>query len=172
MTRAAAVALVLLATGWTVPARADAVADFYRDKTVTLVSAGEAGGAHGTYAQVITAHIKKHIPGNPNVVIQYMLGAGGNQAPNYLYNVAPRDGTMIGLLLQDLIFNARIGVQAVKYDPAQVHYLGGADVTRTTVSVMKASGILTLDDARRKEVLMGSTGKSGQTYTRTKEPTS
>jgi hypothetical protein len=164
MRRAAILALAALGAVYAVPAQADAVADFYRDKTVTLVSAGEAGGAHGTYAQLITAHIRKHIPGNPNVVIQYMLGAGGNQAPNYLYNVAPRDGTVIGLPLQDLIFNARIGVQAVKYDAAQAHYLGGADVTRTTVSVMKASGIRTLDDARRQEVLMGSTGKSGQTY--------
>jgi tripartite-type tricarboxylate transporter receptor subunit TctC len=146
------------------PARADAVAEFYRDKTVTLISAGEAGGAHGAYAQLITTHIRRHIPGNPNVVIQYMLGAGGNLAPNYLYTVAPKDGTAIGLPLQDLIFNARIGVQAVKYDPAKTHYLGGADVTRTTVSVMKASGVHSLDDAKRREVLMGATGKSGQTY--------
>ena len=58
----------------------------------------------------------------------------------------------------------RIGVQAVKYDAAKVHYLGGADVTRTAVSVMKASGVASLDDAKRREVLMGSTGKSGQTY--------
>src|SRR5882672_9432774 len=164
MRRAAIVVLAASAAAWAMPAQADAVADFYKDKTVTLFSAGEAGGAHGTYAQLITAHIKRHIPGNPNVVIQYMLGAGGNQAPNYLYNVAPKDGTVIGLPLQDLIVNARIGVQAVKYDPAVVHYLGGADVTRTTVSVMKASGILTLEDAKRKEVLMGATGKSGQTY--------
>src|SRR5215217_1217867 len=159
-----ALAAAAAAAFWTLPAQADAVADFYKDKTITLISAGEAGGAHGTYAQAITAHIKKHIPGNPNVIIQYMLGAGGNQAANYLYNVAPKDGTAIGLPLQDLIFNARIGVQAVKYDAARTYYLGGADVTRTTVSVMKASGILTLDDARQKEVLMGSTGKSGQTY--------
>ena len=161
-TIAALAALACLAAA--AAARADAVADFYRDKTVTLISAGEAGGAHGTYAQVMAAHIRKQIPGNPTVVIQYMLGAGGNQAPNYLYNVAAKDGTVIGLPLQDLIFNARIGVQAVKYDPAAVHYLGGADVTRTTVSVMKASGVLTLDDAKRKEVLMGATGRSGQTY--------
>jgi hypothetical protein len=68
------------------------------------------------------------------------------------------------LPLQDLIFNARIGVQAVRYDAAKAHYLGGADVTRTTVSVMKTSGVHTLDDAKRREVLMGATGRSGQTY--------
>jgi tripartite-type tricarboxylate transporter receptor subunit TctC len=156
---AIAIAAVLASPAW-----ADPVADFYKDKTITVISAGEAGGAHGTYAQLIAPYIRKHIPGNPNVVVQYMLGAGGNQAPNYLFNVAVKDGTVLGLPLQDLIFNARIGVQAVKYDPAQAHYLGGADVTRTVVSVMKRSGIATLDDASKREVLMGSTGKSGQTY--------
>src|SRR5262249_54946723 len=139
---------------WAAPAAADPVADFYKDKTISLISAGEAGGAHGTYAQVIAAHIRKHIPGNPAVVFQQMLGAGGNLAPNYVYTVAPKDGTALCLPLQDLIFNARIGVQAVKYDASKVHYLGGADVTRTTVTVMKASGVHTLEDAKRKEVLM------------------
>ena len=146
------------------PARADAVADFYKGKTITLVSAGEAGGAHATYAQMLVQHFSRHMPGNPNVVIQYMAGAGGNLAPNYLHNVAPKDGTVIGHPLQDLIFNARIGIAAVKYDAGKVHYLGGADVTRTTVTVWKASGIHTLEDARRREVLMGASGKSGQTY--------
>ncbi len=164
MTRQAVLALTIAGVMCPLAALADPVADFYKDKTVTVVSAGEAGGAHGAYAQLIAAHIKKYIPGSPAVVIQYMLGAGGNLAPNYLYSVAPKDGTAIGLPLQDLIFNARIGVQAVKYDAGKVHYLGGADVTRTTVSVMKRSGIATLEDAKRKEVLMGSTGKSGQTY--------
>ena len=115
-------------------AQADSVADFYRGKTVTLISAGGAGGAHGTYAQLLVAHFRNHIPGHPNVIIQYMLGAGGNVAANYLYNVAPKDGTAIGLPLQDLIFNARIGVKAVKYDASKAHYLGGADITRTTVA--------------------------------------
>jgi len=146
------------------PAHADAVADFYKGKTITLVSAGEAGGAHATYAQMLVQHFRRHIPGNPNVVIQYMAGAGGNLAPNHLYNVAPKDGTAIGHPLQDLIFNARIGIAAVKYDASKVHYLGGADVTRTTVSVWKASGIHTLEDAKRREVLMGASGRSGQTY--------
>src|SRR5690349_15182910 len=53
------------------PARADAVADFYKDKTITLVSAGEAGGAHGTYAQLLVQHFRRHVPGNPNIVIQH-----------------------------------------------------------------------------------------------------
>jgi tripartite-type tricarboxylate transporter receptor subunit TctC len=159
-----AASVLLAAALAAAPACADPVADFYRNKSVTVVSAGEAGGAHGVYAQLISAHIKAHIPGNPNVVIQHMVGAGGNLAMNYLHNVASKDGTHIGVPLQDLIVNARIGVAAVKYDPATAHYLGGADVTRTTVTVMKASGVASLEDARRKEVVMGASGKSGQNY--------
>lgn len=145
-------------------AAADAVADFYKDKTITVVSAGGAGGAHGAYAQLISTQIGKYIPGKPNVIVQYMPGAGGNKAMNYLFRTRPDDGTFLGVPLQDLIFNARIGVKAVKYDPARALYLGGVDSTRTTVTVMRASGAVTLDDAKRKEVLMGSSGKSGQTY--------
>jgi tripartite-type tricarboxylate transporter receptor subunit TctC len=156
--------LAAVAIVWSAPAAADPVADFYRGKTIIVVSGGEVGGAHGVYAQLIVPHIKKYIPGNPNVVIQYMGGAGGNLAMNYLYNIAPKDGTYIGVPLQDLIVNARIAVAAVKYDAAAAHYLGGADVTRTTVTVMKASGVHSLDDARHKEVLMGASGKSGQNY--------
>ena len=164
MRRSADAFLLALALLADAPARADSVADFYRGKSITVVSAGEAGGAHGVYAQLISAHIKAHVPGNPSIVIQHMVGAGGNLAMNYLYNAAPRDGSYIGVPLQDLIVNARIGVAAVKYDPAAALYLGGADVTRTTVTVMKASGVASLEDARRKEVLMGASGKSGQNY--------
>ena len=143
---------------------ADPVAEFYKNRTVTVVSAGEAGGAHGIYAQIISSHIRKHIPGNPNIIIQYMMGAGGNLSMNYLYNAAPKDGTAVGVPLQDLIFNARIGVTAVKYDASKAHYLGGADSTRTTVTVMKASGVKTLDAAKRQEAVMGASGRSGQSY--------
>jgi tripartite-type tricarboxylate transporter receptor subunit TctC len=143
---------------------ADPVADFYRDKTVKVISAGGAAGAHGAYAQLISSYIQKYIPGNPTVIMQYMAGAGGNKAMNYLFNATANDGAHIGVPLQDLIFNARIGVKAVKYDPARAQYLGGVDSTRTTVSVMKASGVTTLEDAKRREVIMGTGGKSGQTY--------
>jgi tripartite-type tricarboxylate transporter receptor subunit TctC len=164
MRRRAISALAAAMAACATPVVADPVADFYRGKTIVVVSGGEVGGAHGAYAQLIVPHIKKHIPGNPNVIIQYMGGAGGNLAMNYLYNIAPKDGTYIGVPLQDLIVNARIAVAAVKYDAAAAHYLGGADVTRTTVTVMKASGVNSLDDARHKEVLMGASGKAGQNY--------
>ena len=153
--------LVSAMTIWGGPALADSVSDFYKGKTITVVSSGGAGGAHGAYAQLISAQIGKFIPGRPNVIVQYMPGAGGNKAMNYLYNVSAQNGANLGVPLQDLIFNARIGIKAVKYDPARARYLGGVDTTRTTVTVMKSSGVLSLDDAKRKEVLMASAGRGG-----------
>lgn len=164
MNRAIIFALASASVLWAVPAQAESVADFYKDKTVTIVSSGGAGGSHGAYAQLISAHIEKFIPGNPNVIIQYKPGAGGNKAINYLYNATRHDGTFVGVPLQDLMFNARIGVKGVKYDATKAHYLGGADVPFVSVTVMKASGITSLRDAKRKEVLMASAGKGGQTY--------
>jgi len=93
-----------------------------------------------------------------------MPGAGGNKAMNYLYNVTSRNGTAVGVPLQDLVFNARVGIKAVKYDASKVRYLGGVDSTRTTVTVMKTLGVTTLDGAKRKEVLMAASGRGGQTY--------
>ena len=149
---------------WTIPAQADSVSDFYSGKTITVVNSGGAGGSHGAYAQLITAHIDKFIPGNPNVINQYMPGAGGNKAMNYLYNATRDDGTYIGAPLQNLVFNARIGVKGVKYDASKAHYLGGADAPFVSVTVMKSSGIASLDDAKRKEVIMASAGRGGPAY--------
>lgn len=164
ISRQAIFGLALATMAWATSAQADAVSEFYSGKTITLISAGSAGGAHGQYAQLIAPHISKHIPGNPNIIIQYMTGAGGNRAMNYLFNVPPDDGTYLGVPLQVLVFSPRIGVSGIKYEPAKAHYLGGADVIRNVVTVMKASGIETLEDAKQKEVLMGASGKSAQPY--------
>ena len=158
---ALAVSATMVCSG---PVQADAVADFYKGKTVTIVSAGSAGGAHGVYGQVISAHMQKYFPGKPTIIIQYMAGAGGNKAMSYLFNATTDNGTFLGIPLQDLIFNARIGMRAVKYDPKQAHFLGGADVTRTTVTVMKSSGVTTLEEAKQKEVLMAASGTAAQPY--------
>ncbi len=149
---------------WSAAALADPVADFYAGKTITVVSSGGAGGSHGAYAQLISRQIGKFIPGRPTVIVQFMPGAGGNKAMNYLFNATADDGTYVGVPLQDLMFNARIGVKGVKYDAAKAHYLGGADVPFVSVTVMKSSGIASLDDAKRKEVVLASAGKGGQTY--------
>jgi tripartite-type tricarboxylate transporter receptor subunit TctC len=88
-------AALVWAMPWTLPAQADAVADFYRGKTVTLVVGYGPGGGYDVYARLVARHIGRHIPGNPTIVVQNMPGAGSLRAVNWLYNLAPKDGTAI-----------------------------------------------------------------------------
>src|SRR5688572_25483855 len=97
------------------PARADEVAEFYRGKTVTVVNGGGAGGGSTVYTQVITPILQKHMPGNPNFVIQYMPGAGGARAANFLYSAAAKDGTVLGRPLQEIAFFALLGAPGLQY---------------------------------------------------------
>jgi tripartite-type tricarboxylate transporter receptor subunit TctC len=146
-------------------ARADDVADFYRGKTITVINGGGSGGGSVVYTQVITPLLQKHMPGNPNFVIQYMPGAGGARAANYVYAAAPKDGTVLGRPLQEVAFFALLGTQGLMYDPAKFQYIGGAFTARSTISVMKEfTPVRTIEDARRTEVVIAAGGKASQTY--------
>src|SRR5215472_1459183 len=83
-------------------ARADPVADFYKGRTVTLVVGYGPGGGYDLFARVMARHLGRFIPGNPSVVVQNMPGAGSLRATNWLYAVAPRDGTVIATFARDM----------------------------------------------------------------------
>src|SRR4051812_32007745 len=74
-------------------AQSNSVADFYKGKTISMIVGYSAGGGYDIYARMIAPYLTKHLPGNPTVVVQNMDGAGSLKATNYLYNVAPKDGT-------------------------------------------------------------------------------
>ena len=159
-------ALLLTATlcGTTAPTSADSVADFYRGKTVSIVIAAGPGGGHTQYSLLIAPYLKKHMPGNPTFITQNMGGAGGTKAANYLYNRAAQDGSAIGILLSDTPFASRLRTTGVKYIADRFHYLGGAEKTRSAFVVFKSAGVSSLADMRKKQVIMGSTGKGSQTF--------
>src|ERR1700741_320944 len=99
MHRAFASALVLVLVLLALPAAVsaqDAVADFYRGRSVNLIVGYSSGGGYDTYARILARHLGRHIPGNPSVVVQNMPGAGSLKLANYLFNVAPKDGLTIG----------------------------------------------------------------------------
>src|SRR3954470_11281155 len=81
----------------------DAVAPFYKGKTITIVVGSSPGGGYDLYGRMIARHIGKHIAGNPNVVVSNMPGAASNVAAAYIYNVAPKDGTVIGALFMGAV---------------------------------------------------------------------
>lgn len=146
------------------PAHAETVADFYRGGKITVVLAGGPGGIHSLYTQLVAPHVRKYLPGNPTIIINNMPGAGGTIAANYLYNLAPKDGTAFGALLPEMPIVARFGTPGVRYEPQQFSYLAGADITNSTITLMRSAGINTFAEAKEKVAVLAAGGPGSQTF--------
>jgi tripartite-type tricarboxylate transporter receptor subunit TctC len=136
------------------PAAADPVADFYRGKTVRLIVGYGEGGGYDLYTRLAGLHLGRSIPGNPTVVVQNMPGAGTKVASRYIYNAAPKDGTIIGMVAQAVAQDAIL--ENVKdFDVAKFQWLGRL-TSNIDIGVTQAkSPIKSLEDARKREVLVG-----------------
>lgn len=160
-----AVGVTIFAAGSFTDARADAVADFYRDRTVTMAVATGAGSAYGLHGRLLAEAIKNRIPGRPNVVLQFMPGGGGAKMANYIYNVAPKDGSYIGFPLKYIAVNQALGRKGLKYDAAKFGYIGSLGPINSVVAILKEkSPAYTIEGVLQKQVIMGATGKSSETF--------
>lgn len=139
--------------------------DFYKGKTVTFVVGFAAGGGFDTYTRLIARHIGKHIPGNPEVVVQNRTGAGSLIAANYIYNQAPRDGTVIGNWIGPLVLQQVLGNKAAKFDGRQFGWLGVPTPDSGVCALTKASDIKTMDDwfNSKRPIKIGATGPGSTT---------
>ncbi|HEX2725419.1 MAG TPA: hypothetical protein VHN20_06330, partial [Beijerinckiaceae bacterium] len=147
------------------PARADPVADFYKGKQISwILSAGE-GGGYSSYARAFAPFLGAHIPGNPKVVVQNMPGAGGIRAMNYLFTVAPKDGTVIGLVHSSVPFAPLYGLQGASFDPRKMHWIGSMNATTAICVAWHTAGIKGWQDMMSKEYLVGGTGAGSQMET-------
>ena len=152
----------ILAMGAT-PATADAVADFYKGKTVTVMVPSSLGATLGLYGRLLVDEIGKHIPGNPNVIIESRPGAGGAVGAAYGYNIAPKDGTFIAEVLSPSVTLPLL--RKVKFDGSKFQWIGSLVPRPAVISVWKEkSPAMTLDEAKSKQVIMGSTGKGSETF--------
>ena len=97
-------------------ARADAAADFFSGKSIDMYIAGSPQGSYSYHVRVLSKYLTRHIPGHPNIVPQYMAGAGGIKTANFLYNVAPPNGLAVGTLLKTIAMNQAVQRKGVKYD--------------------------------------------------------
>jgi tripartite-type tricarboxylate transporter receptor subunit TctC len=136
------------------PAAADPVADFYKGKTVRLIVGYGTGGSYDLYGRLAAEFLGRHIPGNPTVITVNMPGAGGFKAVDYLYKVAPQDGTHLGStpqqLAMTLLVNDKMGI-----DPTRFSYLGRI-VSMVDVAVaLPKSGLKSFEDTRKREVTVG-----------------
>jgi len=145
------------------PAAADAIADAYKGKTVTVMVPSSLGATLGLYGRLLVDHIGKHIPGKPNVIIESRPGAGGAVGAAYAYNIAPKDGTFIAEVLAPSVTLPLL--RDVKFDGSKFQWIGSLVPRPAVVSVWKEkTPATTLEEAKQKQVIVGSTGKGSETF--------
>ena len=148
-------------------ARADAVADFYKGKEITINVGYGAGGGYDTNTRLFARHFGKHIPGNPSVIVQNMPGAGSMIAANHNYNVAPKDGTVLAVFASSTALEPLFGNPRAKYDPRKFEWIGSLHRDIASCALWKGAGqgIKTLPDLinAKKEVTFGSTSPTAIT---------
>jgi tripartite-type tricarboxylate transporter receptor subunit TctC len=146
--------IVGLTTG---PARAAGVEDFYRGRTVTVVIGFSAGGGYDLYARLLSRHLGRHIPGEPNVVPQNREGAGSQRATLFLYNAAPKDGTVIGTFSRSMAVAPLL--DNAPFDATRLSWLGSISRDVSVCMTWHTSPIRTFDDMSAKPFTMGGLAK-------------
>ena len=133
-------------------------------KSLSIVIGTDAGGGYDLYARMLGRHIMRHLPGKPTIVPQNMPGAGSMKAAEYLHNIAPKDGTAIGLIFPGAILEPLLGDRAkFRYDPNNLQYLGSADSGVRLCITHKSSKVKTFEDAQRIPANMGGSAAGSST---------
>jgi tripartite-type tricarboxylate transporter receptor subunit TctC len=153
-----AVALVCCAAGAATPAVAQSVEPFFKGKTINVYIGFAPGGTYDYYSRLFARFIGKHIPGNPSVVAQNMPGAGSFLAANFLYAVAPKDGTALGMITQAAAIEEALASPGVKYKSAELNWIGRMSGVVELHLTWKTSLAKTLEDATRDEIPLAGTG--------------
>ena len=139
-------------------AKADAIADFYRARTVTVVVSSSAAGGYDTLARVVARYMGRHLPGNPVFIVRNMPGAGGIAATNFLYNNADRDGSVIGLVQNNTPFEPLFGTKEARYDPVKFNWLGSPSSETAMVLIWHTVPVSSVADLKTYEVTVGVSG--------------
>ncbi len=153
----AAAAFCIAAPG---AAQADAVADFYQGKRITMYIGSSTGGGTDLYGRLVATFIGRHIPGNPTVVPANVPGANGLVAANQLFNTAPKDGTAIGTFGRYAVFEALWKNPAAQFSPEGFNWIGNVQVDISTCVTWHTTGVKTLADFMTRDLKMGATTES------------
>ncbi|HTI86340.1 MAG TPA: hypothetical protein VL966_07035 [Alphaproteobacteria bacterium] len=169
LTRTLAAAVIGASVLLPMSASADAVEDFFKGKTVTYYISTVPGGGYDLYGRFVAQYMGKHIPGNPTLVPKNMPGAGGLTMTNWLYNVAPRDGTAIASPPQALAIEQVLESKGIQYDAGKFTYIGRAAPVVEVMYTWNTSKTKTFKDAQTRETIMGGTGPTSPTITYLKQ---
>lgn len=156
------VLLCLSAIAMTATASAQSVGEFYRGKRINLYVSSTVGGGYDQYARLLAKHIVRHIPGEPMMVVQNMVGAEGIRAANHLYAVAEQDGTSIGALSRN-IGTVQLFQPGIQFDARKFQWIGSPQQEIGLFILSTRKGLRSLDDVRTREVTASSTARNAPT---------
>jgi tripartite-type tricarboxylate transporter receptor subunit TctC len=147
------------ALGTAATARADSIEDFYRGKTIRMFINSTPGAGYDVYARLVARFLGNHIPGHPTIVPQNMPGAGGRAAAAYIYNVAAKDGLSLAALNRSVALSQAMGDPGQMFDTAKFNWIGNPESENSTLATWHTSGVRTFEEAKVKEVTIGTTGE-------------
>src|SRR5437588_9781526 len=145
-----------------VPTQAEPVVDFYRGKTLRMLIGYGPGGGYDIYGRLVAEFLPRHLPGNPRIIAQNMPGAGSFVAAKYMYEAAPKDGTVLGSLAQTLALDSLTNINA-KIDVARMPYIGRVVSNIDTSATLAKTGIKSFEDVRAKQYSVGASGGGSTT---------
>ena len=157
---AAAVLLVLVPS-----AGAQSVAEFYQGRSVDFVVGSGAGGGYDIYARLLARRMGEYIPGKPTLIVKNVVGGGGLRATNLLYNVSPRDGSVIATVSRAMITAPVLGIDSAKFDAAKLTWLGNLTGEDSVCVAWHTAPVKTWDDLKKTRLIVGTAAPGTSTYT-------
>jgi tripartite-type tricarboxylate transporter receptor subunit TctC len=133
-------------------------------KNVTMIIGFGPGGGYDAWGRVVARHIGKNLPGTPNVVPQNMPGGGSFNAANHIYTIAPKDGTVLGIIARDAALGPITGVAGARFDPLKITWLGTPTLETNICISMARAKVKTFKDLTENELIIGNTGAGTGTY--------
>jgi tripartite-type tricarboxylate transporter receptor subunit TctC len=139
----------------------DAIASFYRGKTITIGVGFTAGGGYDLHARTLARHMGRHIPGHPNLVVKNVPGAAGLILANQMFNTAPKDGTELATFDRAIPLEPLVAPDRARFDTLKFNWIGSTDNDVSTCFSWHTASVKTIEDLYQRELIVGGTGTGG-----------
>ena len=136
--------------------------EFYKGRTVNFIVPTATGGGYDAYSRLIARHLGAHLPGQPSVVVQNMPGAAGIRAANYLYNVAPKDGSVIGMMDQAIYLDQILGTPGLTADATRLNWIGRLITNSAVLYARQTAAVKTIEDVFSHELIVSTSGSASK----------
>jgi tripartite-type tricarboxylate transporter receptor subunit TctC len=158
-----ALAAACMVQGSSRPAHAESAEEFYKSHPLSIIIGFSAASAYDLYGRAVGRHIAKHIPGNPTIVPVNKPGAGSLTAANYIYSIAPKDGSTIGIINRSAVMEPLLGTSGAKFDPRKFTWLGSVGNEVSICAAWHTAAVKKWDDLQSHEFVVASSGLSSDT---------